>query len=301
MNGRLSIAVGGGTLTLLAASLAVMTGPASAATSMTARPPVVQIAVSGNQATISQTTMRPGVVEFHVGRTFTIPGSDGGPDTMSIVRTDQLDQVLALLPSVFGGDPSDSVALAAAAQSIRTIHAITTWYGGAGKGGVWQANLAPGNYYALGVESTAMGLAKPVAFTVAGEPRPGVLHSTQATVRAVGPVGNNKWTFRRASDAPIEWLRFTNAARELHFMGLGGVASTTTNAQVKNALQGPPGPPPKWFTGPDLSFDVISPGVSVAIKEDMPAGKYVVDCFMPSESDGMPHALMGMWKLFIVK
>ena len=40
--------------------------------------------------------------------------------------------------------------------------------------------------------------------------------------------------------------------------------------------------------------------VSVAIKETMPAGKYVVDCFMPSESDGMPHALMGMWKLFTV-
>ena len=28
---------------------------------------------------------------------------------------------------------------------------------------------------------------------------------------------------------------------------------------------------------------------------------FVLDCFMPSEADGMPHALMGMWKLFTVK
>jgi hypothetical protein len=217
------------------------------------------------------------------------------------VRTDSLDEVLGLLPAVFAGDPSDPVALAAAAQAIQKIHAMTTWYGGADKGGVWQANLAPGNYYVLGVQSTAMGMAKPVAFTVAGDPRPGVLHATQAVMRAVGPVGDNRWTFRQSAGVPIEWLRFTNAAKELHFMDLGGVAPIATNAMVKKAVQGPPGPPPKWFTGPDLSFDVISPGVSVAIKTDMPAGKYVVDCYMPSEADGMPHALMGMWKLFTVK
>jgi hypothetical protein len=244
--------------------------------------------------------MRPGVVEFHVGKTFVVPGPDGGPDTLSIVRTDQLDQVLSLLPAVFVADPSDPAALAAAAEAIRTIHAITTWYGGAVKGGVWQANLAPGNYFALGVQSTAMGMAKAVAFTVAGDPRPGFLHPTQAVMRAVGPVGNNTWVFRQLGRQPIQWLRFTNAAHELHFMDLGGVAPSTTNAMVKKAVQGPPGPPPKWFTGPDLSFDVISPGVSVAIQEAMPAGKYVVDCFMPSESDGMPHALMGMWKLVTV-
>jgi hypothetical protein len=240
-------------------------------------------------------------VEFHVGDTATIPGDQGGPDTISIVRTDNLDQVLTLLPPVFAGDPSDPAALAAAAQSITAIHALTTWYGGAQKGGVWQVKLPPGNYFALGVQSTAMGLAKPVAFTVAGATRGGVIKATQATARATGPVGHNKWVFTQVGAQPVEWLRFTNAAHELHFLGLTGVKPTTTNAMVKKELLGPPGPPPPWITGPDFSFDVISPGVTVAIKEAVPAGRYFLDCFMPGEADGMPHALMGMWKLVDVK
>lgn len=286
-----SFGVGAAALGLISLGLVAVPTPAQAAGSVA----VVDIAVSGDQATISQSTIRPGVVEFHVGSTFTIPGDQGGPDTLSIVRTDRLNDVLALLPAVFGGDPGNPAALAAAAQSITAIHAMTTWFGGADKGGVWQVKLPPGNYYALGVQSTAMGMAKPAAFTVAGAERPGVVHATQATVRAVGPVGNNKWMFTQVGSQPIQWLRFTNAAHELHFMDMTGIKPGTTSAQVKAGIAS--GAPPKWAIGPDISFDVISPGVSVAIKTAVPAGTFLVVCFMPSEADGMPHAMMGMYKI----
>ena len=177
---------------------------------------------------------------------------------------------------------------------MRTIHGAGTFYGGGDKGTTWRVNLTPGTYTVVGVESLAMGLAKPVTFTVAGERRAGALPTTQATVRAAGPVGDNRWVFRQ-SGAPVEWLRFTNAAKELHFLDMSGVKAGTTTAMVKKAFSSPA--EPKFFTNEAVHFDVISPGVSVAIKGPVAAGGYLVTCFIPSETDGMPHALMGMWKL----
>jgi hypothetical protein len=289
-----SLGVGAAAIALVSLGLVAVPGPAQAAGSVA----VVGIAVVGDQAGISQSVIQPGIVEFHVGNTFTIPGPDGGPDTISIVRTDQLDSVLSLLPSVFT-QSQDPAALAAAGQAMKAIHGITTWYGGAGKGGVWRVNLPVGNYYALGVQSTAMGMAKPVAFTVTGPARAGILPKTQMTIRAVGPVGHNKWTTRQVGAQPVEWITFANAAHEIHFMDINGVKPTTTDAMVKKGFASPN--PPNIFTGFNANFDVISPGVRVAIKQALKPGKYLVDCFIPSESDGMPHALMGMWKLFDVK
>jgi hypothetical protein len=280
------------TLALTTAALVAAPGTVQAAT---AAPPVVSISVQGNQAVVSPAMVRPGVVEFQVGDTFAIP--DSGPDALSVLQTDQLDLVLSTLPSVFG-DFTDPAAAAASAAGMRTIHAIATFYGGATKGMTWRVYLKPGTYTVMGVQSTAMGMAKPATFTVAGTPRAGVLPYTEAAVRAIGPVGANKWTFRQ-SKAPVQWMRFTNSAKELHFLGMEGVKSDVTPAMVKSALMSPD--PPKFLNGKGLHFDVVSPGVSVAIKGPIPAGRYLVDCFIPSETDGMPHALMGMWKLIDVR
>ena len=46
---------------------------------------------------------------------------------------------------------------------------------------------------------------------------------------------------------------------------------------------------------------MISPGVVVAVKGPVAPGRYLLTCFVPSESDGMPHAVMGMWKLVTVE
>ena len=293
---RTRLWAGAGALVLTTTALTTMGGPVSAATP--SAPPVVTIAMTGAQVTISQATMRPGVVEFHVGKTIVIPGDQGGPDTLSIIRTDHLDQLVAAVPVLFG-DPTDPAAAAAAVSAIKTIHAIGTVYGGGNKGTVWQVNLPAGNYYAIAVNATAMGLAKPVGFTVAGTPRNAVLHATQAAVRAVGTVGHNRWEFDQPGGRAVSWLRFTNKSHELHFLDMAGVDPSTTNAMVKKALNSPA--EPKFFTGPNLNFDVLSPGVTVAIQAAMPAGTYLLTCFMPSEGDGMPHAMMGMYKLVDVK
>lgn len=236
---------------LLGTSL-LLSAPVSAAP-----PPIVKIAVVKGQATISQSTMRPGVVEFHVGNTFPIPEDQGGgADPVSIVRTDQLDRLLTELQTVLTADPGDPVSLAASAAGMRAAHAISTWYGGAQKGGVWQVNLPVGNYYALGLQTTVLNGAKAVPFTVAGSPRAGSLHATQMTIRAVGPVGNNKWTFRQVATQRVEWISFANAAHEIHFMAMAGVKPITTDAMVERGYMG--NSLPKWETGPFNMWQALS-------------------------------------------
>jgi hypothetical protein len=286
--------VGAAALALISLGLAAVPAPAQAAGSVA----VLDIAVAGDQATISQSTVRPGVVEFHVGKTFTIPGKDGGPDQLTVLRTDQLDLFLQTVPALFQ-QSDDAASLAAAAAAERAIHGMGTVFGGGGKGTIWQVRLDPGTYTVLGVQSTAMGLAKPATLTVAGTPRPGAIHATQATIRAVGPVGKNKWTYTQVGSRPVEWLRFANASKELHFLDMSGVKPGTTEAMVRKAFNSPK--EPDFFTGGGVGTDVISPGVAIAIKGPLPAGRYLVTCFMPSELDGMPHALMGMWKLVDVR
>ncbi len=279
---------------VLPISLAVTAAPASAAAHMAA-PPKVTIAVAGDQATISQATMRPGVVEFQVGKTFKVPGPQGGPDTLSIVRTDQLDEVLAALGPVFAEDFADPASMAAAARGMAAARSMSTWYGGTKKGGVWQVDLPAGNYYVIGLQSTMMGLAKPVAFTVAGEPRSAPLHATAGTIRAISVPGGNAFVAKGMSHLGDGWVKFANSAKEVHFMSMTGVKPSTDAATIRKAFQS--NSDPKWIIGPHYDFDVISPGVSVAMQGPFGAGRYLVDCFIPSETDGMPHALMGMWKL----
>jgi len=277
---------------LLLTSLTVSATPAAAAA-----PPKVTISVSGDQVVVSQSQMRPGIVEFTVGKTFTVPG-DGpfsGPEQLTVMRTDQFDLVMAQFAAVFA-DGSAPGAGAAAAQAMRTIRENSTWYGGGYKGTTYQVRLPAGTYYVLGTASTPQGLTKPATFTVSGEPRKGTLHPTSATILAVSTKdGGNAWRTRGLGSLGDGWLRFTNAAKELHFLGMMGVKPKTTDAQIAKAFASDS--PPKFATGQDYSFEVISPGVRVAIKGPIKAGRYLLDCFVPSETDGMPHAFMGMLKL----
>jgi len=284
------------TASLAFTGLVAAASPASAA----AAPPKITIAVSGDQATVSQTQMRPGIVEFTIGKTFTLPGGgdQGGPEQLSVMRTDQLDLVLSQFADVFG-DPSDPAAGAKSAAAMRTIRENSTWYGGGFKGTTYQVRLPAGTYYVLGTQSTPMGMLKPATFTVSGEPRKGTLHETSGTIAAASTKGGgNKWVARGLGNLGDGWLKFTNAAKEIHFLDMSSVKPKTTLDQVTKAFQSQS--PPKFFTGESFSFEVISPGVRVAIKGPIKAGRYLVDCFVPSEVDGMPHAFMGMVKLVTV-
>ena len=93
---------------------------------------------------------------------------------------------------------------------------------------------------------------------------------------------------------------FKNKADEPHFVVLQQVAEGTTTDQVLQFLQTDDGtsPPPPWLMAGGLETGTLSPGRSMTVDYDLPAGQYVVMCFFPDpEMGGMPHALMGMLEM----
>lgn len=85
-----------------------------------------------------------------------------------------------------------------------------------------------------------------------------------------------------------------------HFLILQQVAEGTTTDQVLQYLQTSDenSPPPPWGLKASLDTASISPGRSMTVNYDLPAGQYVVMCFFPDPNmGGMPHALMGMLEM----
>jgi len=60
------------------------------------------------------------------------------------------------------------------------------------------------------------------------------------------------------------------------------------------------GPPPFATGGPSGGSDVESPGVSLQLTYNLPAGTYVLLCFVADDQTGMPHAMMGMHKVVVL-
>lgn len=83
-----------------------------------------------------------------------------------------------------------------------------------------------------------------------------------------------------------------------HFVLLQQVQEGTTVDQVMQYFQSGDEAPPPWGLPAFLDTGSISPGRSMTVNYDLPAGQYAVLCFFPDpKMGGMPHALMGMIKM----
>lgn len=283
-------------LSLVAFAIAAVPAPASASRPAAANVQVVKIAVANGHATATPAEVTPGIVEFQVTKNYVIPGKNGGPEAVGVLSTPDLAAFFQAVGPAFAADPGKPKTLAAAAQAMRTVNSIATAYGGGTKGFTWQVRLSAGSYWVLGYQSTAMGKNTPATLTVAGEPRLGALPKPQGIISARGPVGHNRFVVSNLSHLSDGWLRFSNNAHEIHFLDMTGVKPDTTNAMVRKAFTSNG---PNFFIGPDYATEVISPGVAIALKPPggFQAGRYLVACYIPSQTDGMPHAFMGMWRL----
>ncbi|MGB6223919.1 MAG: hypothetical protein WBF76_00885 [Pseudonocardiaceae bacterium] len=59
--------------------------------------------------------------------------------------------------------------------------------------------------------------------------------------------------------------------------------------------------PPFAQPGPQIEIGVLSPGKHADITYNLPAGTYVLLCFVADDQSGIPHALMGMHKVVTLK
>ena len=114
-------------------------------------------------------------------------------------------------------------------------------------------------------------------------------------------IAKNGPSWGGASQLPMKGrFQFKNKADQPHFVSLQQVAEGTTTDQVLEALQSEEGdgPPPSWILPASMETGTLSPGRSMTVDYDLPAGQYVVMCFFPDpKMGGMPHALMGMLEM----
>jgi hypothetical protein len=83
-----------------------------------------------------------------------------------------------------------------------------------------------------------------------------------------------------------------------HFVILQQVAEGTTTDTVLEFLQSGEEGDPSWALPAGMETGSLSPGRSMTVDYDLPAGQYVVMCFFPDpKMGGMPHALMGMLRM----
>ena len=265
----------------------------------------VTVTGTGSSVTLSTDHVFAGSIQFAVSSTNPAVNGPGGSQ-VSLFRLKPgktLQNLFAALQEEFSNTPS------VAAKGTRDIVATAIVRGLAdvapGYPETVTETLTPGQYYAMDLANPPTNAPPTLTLlTVA----PGGRHIAQTSDLA-------SQVYVKTVDehfiAPKVWphegtYTFTNRADTIHFMQLQPVAPGTTDAQIQQVLTTPAppgasGPPPGFLAGPTGGNDVVSPGYSLQLSYDLPQGTYVLLCFVADDQTGMPHALMGMHKVIVLK
>jgi hypothetical protein len=279
------------------ALVAVGTSSALAGTSSSA---VQTVSVVGNGSSVhlSKSSVTAGTVRFTVSTT--VPIATGGDSEITLFKLRNgatLTRLLADFRDEFTGYPS------IAARGTRELVRDASFHGLAdvvqGFPMSVTENLTAGTYYLMDAGTAPPTLSSFTRFTV----RP-------AYASAVRPALTSQFTVQLTSAdrfvAPRNWahkgtVTVANVSDTIHFMNLVPVKAGTTDKQVQAYFDsGVQTPPPFALQGPSGGSDVLSPGASLQLTYNLPAGTYVLLCFVADDVTGMPHAVMGMHKVVVL-
>ncbi|GAA2033675.1 hypothetical protein GCM10009740_25240 [Terrabacter terrae] len=267
----------------------------------------VWVTGDGSQVSLSRSRADAGPISFHVSTSNTGPGGSQislfrllGKATINTFKAD--------LANEFSSTP------ATAAKGTRGLnrHISATGLADVQKGypASVRVDLRPGTYYLMDLGSF-FGPMGP-----SGAPNPAL---TTFVVR--GTEGDSSaWKDGSDSHTPTIWLTsadrfvgprhlpaegsvtFRNVADTIHVAQFSPVKKGTTDEQVQAYYDsGVMTPPPFALNGPAFGLDVLSAGTHATLTYDMPPGTYVLQCFVSDDVTGMPHALMGMHKVVVLK
>jgi hypothetical protein len=248
---------------------------------------VITIKTAKGAMTLSDNKIRPGNTVFKVA-----PHGKGssGKQVFRLKPGYTLNQAFTDLQKAFGGD----------VPSVKRVDRRIVFYGGnqmnprGGDPTYWGIALNhPGTYYVLDIDRNSV-----TKFHVGGMWQRRSLPSKDGWVNAATKADGVSNTFHTGRhDASSGWMKSTNNALEPHFFDLGHVKQRTTRQDVKNCFNGGACNFPARDHA-SASAGVISPGKRMVWSYSLTPGKYLVDCFWPSRETGMPHAFMGMYRLF---
>lgn len=252
---------------------------------------VITIKDNGSAVTLSDSRIRPGNTIFKVP-----PHGQGGPGLQLFRLKDgyTLNQAFTDLTAAFGGD----------VPSVKKVDKNIRFYGGNQmnpKGGdptYWGIKVdKTGTYYVLDIDSNALAKLK-----VKGTTQKRTLPAKDGWINpATASDGvTNVWKVGK-NNPKSGWMSSTNKAKEPHFIDLSHVKKGTTAQDVQDCYQTcDPNLPPPYAAkdGAHAAAGVISPGKTMLWSYSVTKGRYLAECFWPSKMTGIPHAIMGMFKLF---
>jgi hypothetical protein len=268
-------------------SLASQALPAHASTAVhpsdagvAARPAAVQVHVRTMKdgVTRSRNGFRPGNTVFTVRR-----GTSGGSvEVLRLRHGYTIRDFKKDAQGIFSGDP----------KLVRRVDRHVVFYGGAqarrGTVNKFGVHLGLGHYYLFNLDKgtyTSLHTRGPVQHR-------GLPHPTASISYAKG----NSFAVGGRLQAH-SWVRQVNHTDEPHFTDLNRIKKGTTRHQVKRWFHNGAKGQPRWALRYYREDLVLSPGRSLVWYVDARPGRYLEACWFPSDENGMPHALMGMWGL----
>ena len=302
---------------MLAAGGLVGMGVSSASASP--RGPWLQVVdVTGNGASVqlSQNSVGAGPVQFRVSSTLSSASGESSEITMFRPKHGaSLATVLSDFQEEFAPDPSTD------AKGTRDLTRDAEFVGLADVSQedpmLVTESLDPGQYYVFDAGKTPpTGPGSLTPFTVTPSHRDHHGRDDGDGDRDHGDHRDGphsaftvKLTSADTFSAPRHWphrgtVTVANVSDTLHFMNLVPVQAGTTDQQVQQYFDTSMGSnqPPSFIdpSRPSGGADVQSPGRSLQLTYDLPAGTYVLLCFVADDQTGMPHAAMGMHKVVVL-
>jgi hypothetical protein len=181
-------------------------------------------------------------------------------------------------------------------RAIRRVDNKILWLGGSvatpERVGRFSETLFAGTYVVLDQEHDTLTRLHVTGASVDG----GTVAASSVVTAATGKRDN----VFRVPDSTLPhagWTLFRDRAAEPHFMILQQVARSTTRQDVRRYFASGSQDDPSWIRSAFTSTGVISPDTQIYFHYRLPRGRYLMICFWPSIDTGMPHGLMGMYKL----
>lgn len=94
-------------------------------------------------------------------------------------------------------------------------------------------------------------------------------------------------------------IRLANQGSQPHHLILGRLDDGKTVQELMAALQANPNAEPPFVTWRGAAGSVV-PGDTSGSTTDLPAGRYVLFCFIPDPADQQPHLMKGMTRELVV-
>lgn len=275
---------------------AALAGAAVAPGVATAKTTTVTVTMSAKSITLST-----GDADLAAGFTKFVVETNKGEHALQIVQLHEgytPQQAQKDVGAAFNGD----------VKAIHRVDTRMTWLNGASatpdKPGSIAVTLPAGDYYFVDQNGSAV-----LPVSVTGDTTGTATITPDARFTAANGSKADRPHVWKVSDKTIArkgWLQLRDTSDEPHFLVMQRVKDSVTNKKVRQFIASGGQGQPAWLLKASVesgtfSPESMTPDSTSFLHYRLPAGKYLVACFWPSASDGMPHFFMNMFKLVTLK